>query len=395
MKALITDGSYIHTVGIIRYLGINCVQNYIVGNNKYLDIAKYSKFCHKYIIGPKPENEVEFIKLILEILAKEKIDIVIPVSYLSTAVCSKYKSEIKKYSKIEIADFDKISIALNKKLTYKLAEQEGVSFPKTYYPKSINEVEKLSKQIEYPVVIKWLFEVGRNIVVIVNDEKKLVNEYNIICQKYEPEENCLPMIQEYIPTANNKVYCFSALYQKGKCKRIFIQKQIRNVPANGGTCAFAESFYNREIIENSQKLLDSLNWNGVAHIEYKLDIRDNKFKLLEINPKFWASTEMSLKAGVNFPFLLLQMSQGINLNYSEEYDRNLKFHFPFSREIEHIKDKPSSIFHFIKDCLNPFVKSNVWLNDFMPNIVELALCLVNNFIPNKLKKVLSCYFFQK
>jgi len=222
-----------------------------------------------------------------------------------------------------------------------------------------------------------------------------VNEYNIICQKYEPEENCLPMIQEYIPTANNKVYCFSALYQKGKCKRIFIQKQIRNVPANGGTCAFAESFYNREIIENSQKLLDSLNWNGVANIEYKLDIRDNKFKLLEINPKFWASTEMSLKAGVNFPFLLLQMSQGINLNYSEEYDRNLKFHFPFSREIEHIKDKPSSIFHFIKDCLNPFVKSNVWLNDFMPNIVELALCLVNNFIPNKLKKVLSCYFFQK
>ncbi len=103
----------------------------------------------------------------------------------------------------------------------------------------------------------------------------------------------------------------------------------------------------------SLSLLNKLNWHGVANLEFKLDKRDNLFKLREINPKFWTSTEMSLKAGANFPYLLCQVAQGEELEYSEKYDRNLRFHFPFSCELKHAKEKPSSIPKIILDCFNP------------------------------------------
>ena len=47
--------------------------------------------------------------------------------------------------------------------------------------------------------------------------------------------------------------------------------------------------------------MSSLNWVGVAMVECKKDIRDNSYKLIEINPRFWGGLELAIKCGVNFP----------------------------------------------------------------------------------------------
>jgi len=394
MKALITDASYLHTLAIVRYLAKESIDTLVIGHNKSLDISRYSKYCKHYLKGPKIEKEKEYVKFLLKTLAREKIDTLIPVSHTATAIASKYKNRINKISKVEVADYDKVKIALNKKSTYQLAEKLGVPYPKTFYPISLKETKKISQNIHYPAVIKWLFEVGNNIVVIVRNGNELVKNYSEICQKYNPPSDSLPMIQEFIPTSNNEVYCLSALYQNNKCKKIFTQKQIRNTPVEGGTCSYAESCYIPQVKIYSLKLLNELNWNGVAHIEFKLDQRDGLFKLMEINPKFWASTDMALKAGINFPYLLCQMARGEKIKHSEEYNRNLKFHFPFSRELKHIKESPKSIFKISIDTINPAVKSNVWLKDLKPNLIELIITINSLFLPrfikNFIKKINNC-----
>jgi predicted ATP-grasp superfamily ATP-dependent carboligase len=54
-------------------------------------------------------------------------------------------------------------------------------------------------------------------------------------------------------------------------------------------------------------ILTNLKWYGVAMVEFKYDPRDNQPKLLEINPRFWGSLELAIKAGVNFPYLLYKV----------------------------------------------------------------------------------------
>ena len=44
----------------------------------------------------------------------------------------------------------------------------------------------------------------------------------------------------------------------------------------------------------SEKLLDSLNWNGPAMVEFKLDQNLNEYKLIEINPKLWGSLDLTI-----------------------------------------------------------------------------------------------------
>ena len=42
-------------------------------------------------------------------------------------------------------------------------------------------------------------------------------------------------------------------------------------------------------------------------VEFKKDPRDGQCKLMEINPRFWGSLELSVLSGVNFPYLLYRM----------------------------------------------------------------------------------------
>jgi len=119
------------------------------------------------------------------------------------------------------------------------------------------------------------------------------------------------------------------------------------------------------------RLLDALQWHGVAMVEFRYDERDKDYKLLEINPKFWGSLDLALAAGVDFPSYLCQMARGATLAYSEEYQRNLAYHWPFSGEIKHVMRRPSSAGRVLADCLNPRVRSNIWPSDCGPNLQEV------------------------
>jgi predicted ATP-grasp superfamily ATP-dependent carboligase len=151
-------------------------------------------------------------------------------------------------------------------------------------------------------------------------------------------------------------------------------KEIRSIPASGGISTYSESIYDPKVKEYGLKLLDALQWHGVANIEFKLDKKDKQFKLMEINPKFWASVEVASQSGIDFPYLLCQMANGVQLEYSEEYDRNVKFHWLY-REIQHAMEKPNAIPRILADTFDPRVRSDIQPNDFAPHILEFVFTL--------------------
>lgn len=53
-----------------------------------------------------------------------------------------------------------------------------------------------------------------------------------------------------------------------------------------------------------------VNWYGVVDIEFLVDPRTNDPKLMGINPRFWSSLQLAIECGVDFPWLLTQLSLG-------------------------------------------------------------------------------------
>jgi predicted ATP-grasp superfamily ATP-dependent carboligase len=74
----------------------------------------------------------------------------------------------------------------------------------------------------------------------------------------------------------------------------------------------------------AETLLKSLNWHGIAEVEFRVDLRDGIPKLMEINPRFWGSLEVAVRSGVDFPYLLYRIAMDGDVNTVSSYKVGVK-----------------------------------------------------------------------
>jgi predicted ATP-grasp superfamily ATP-dependent carboligase len=359
MNILVTDPDYKHSLGIVRSLGKLGYRPYLL-SFKRGSLSSFSKYANKELIVSPYYIKEELIDKLMEY----NIELIILVGTNSLKKIVPWKKDLlSKNIHIITVSETVLNIAFSKKDTYLIAEKLGIPIPKTYYPKSFNDIDFLSKKVTFPCVIKGLYEVGGNIVDYAYNEDDLKKKYFALCKKYNfDEKSGLPMLQEYI----KGVGCgFFAVYNKGKCGLTFQHKRLREYPVSGGASVCAKSYINDKLEEYGKKILDYLNWHGVAMVEFKLN-KDGIPILMEINPKFWGSLDLALEAGVNFPKALIDIYKNNEIKYSNKYKYPLRYHWPLQGDILHGIENPKEIKNIFLDCINPKVKSNIWISDFFP-----------------------------
>jgi predicted ATP-grasp superfamily ATP-dependent carboligase len=372
MNILITDSEYKHSLGIVRSLGKMSIKPYLLSFHVN-SLCSYSKYSDSEIIITKNYTK----ELLLEQLLNYNIELIILVGTDSFMKIVPWKQDLLN-NNINIITVDEKTqnIAFSKKDTYKLANKIGVPTAKTYYPKSLNDIDLMKNNVTFPCVIKGLYEVGGNIVDYAYNENELKSKYINICTKYSIDEKLgLPMLQEYI-TGNG--CAFFAVYNNGKCGLTFQHKRVREYPVSGGASVCAESYRNKLVEEYGKKLLNSLKWHGIAMVEFKLN-ENNMPILMEINPKFWGSIDLALEAGVNFPKALIDIHNKIDVPYSNEYKLPFKYHWPMQGDILHGIENTKAIIPIVLDILNPKVKSNLWFIDIFPTF-RMTLDFVKSII---------------
>jgi predicted ATP-grasp superfamily ATP-dependent carboligase len=133
------------------------------------------------------------------------------------------------------------------------------------------------------------------------------------------------LIQEYVPGTN---YSVAAICKEGKPKGLCCIKVTRAWPPTGGNSCFRESVaLEPRMKEYSEKLLEALDWYGIAEVEFRLDSRDNVPRLLEINPRFWGSLPVAVKSGVDFPYLLYRLAMDGDISPVFNYKVGIKGRF--------------------------------------------------------------------
>jgi predicted ATP-grasp superfamily ATP-dependent carboligase len=366
---LVTDEHYKHTLGLVRHLGQRGARVDVLAESRR-SLACTTRYCHD-VVPLKGRDVNSFLDAADGAVSRKRYDIVIPVGYPKTLALAQYRSDFLPRTRIELAPAESIELAANKARMAELAARLGVPTPQTAVPGSLEEADELGKSLCYPVVIRPQRESAGRSVTYAHNKKAFLE----LCAPYFPPARQTadpPIVQEFIPGYG----CgFFATYQNGVCKRIFMHRRIREYPAGGGVSTCAESFYDVDLEAYGRRLLDAMSWHGIAMVEFRRDSRDGQFKLIEVNPKLWGSLDLALAAGADFPGDLCRMALGQELIYTDKYRRDLRYRWPFSisGELYHVKSRPLSFLDTTVDFLNPGVKSNVWLNDLRPNLIEMGL----------------------
>lgn len=366
LRVLISDEHYKHTLAIVRHLGRKGVHVGIVAASKDSLVCR-SRYCRKWICA-SAGNVDALLDAMLEAVKSEHFDLILPVSYPLTLALAGRRAEFTPCTGVELVDRDAIELAANKREMTNLAASIGVPTPRTV---ATTEIEEHVGRLNFPVVIKPQQESpGRPPIRYARNWGQLRFMLGSTNKMPPAHKKDAYLVQEFIPG----IGCgFFATYQHGECKRVFMHRRVREYPSTGGVSSCAESFYDTKLENYGRRMLDALKWHGIAMVEFRQDSRDGEYKLMEINPKFWGSLDLALAAGADFPGDLCQMAIGETLRFTDDYDRHLRFQWPFSGhgDLFHVWTRPQSIFQVALDFINPKVKSNVWLSDLGPNLEEL------------------------
>jgi predicted ATP-grasp superfamily ATP-dependent carboligase len=81
----------------------------------------------------------------------------------------------------------------------------------------------------------------------------------------------------------------------------FTLQKIRQNPIRFGVGSVVKSIQYDKLFEIGKKLFKSIYYKGVGSAEFKLDERDGKLKLIEINARYWQQNSLPDFCGMNFP----------------------------------------------------------------------------------------------
>lgn len=375
MRILVCDADYKHALGIVRALGKAGHQPFALTVRRG-SLCSASRYCSGELIVPHYDHPA-FVQTLLEHVEQRQIELVIPVGTQSFKTLSACRDDICHTANIVIADADAIAFCMSKERVYEHAATIGLAVPKTIYPDGVEQIESIGSEIMYPCVLKGRFEVGHNIVAYADSHDDLLKKYPALCRKHnlrEPDE--LPMIQEFIIGDG---YGFFAIYNHGQCGPTFQHHRLREYPPSGGFSVASESDYNPLVFEYGKHLLDSLNWHGVAMVEFRLNAEGVPV-LMEINPKFWGSLDLALEAGVDFPTAMVNIAQQRGISFSRDYTYPCRYHWPLHGDLLHGILRPRNLPAVLADCLNPRVGSNMWLHDDIKGTIGILRSIVKKAI---------------
>ncbi|HEY8804695.1 MAG TPA: ATP-grasp domain-containing protein [Clostridium sp.] len=310
---LLTNGQQRKTLAVVRSLGKRNIK-VIVAEETRFNPSAFSKYCSKVLVCPSARKEPDkYYSWLCRVLSTYKCDVMFPMDDDVFEIVMKNSEELLKICSIVLPNMQSYLLSCDKSNATKLAEEVGVPCPQTLHPKNLYNLLSLIEPMKFPLVIKPRVSSGSRGIRIVNNKEEFIKVYEEIHQVYG-----FPIIQEYIGIGDRYDVCL-LFDNANELKAQFVQKEIRHFPIDIGPSTMQESVEAPEVLQYALSIMKKLPWKGVVELEFIVDTRDNKFKFMEINPRFWGSLQLAITAGVDFPWMLYKLSVERKVEETSKY----------------------------------------------------------------------------
>lgn len=312
---VIVLGGHVQGLGIIRIFGENNIPCILLDDTS-INIARHSRYCLQFFKYSKGK----LLDYLFDFSRKREYRnwLLIPTNDYQVEVLSKNKNELEKFYKVGTDDWEVVEKCYNKILTYQIALDSKIDIPHTYFPKNIDDLDNAS--IKYPCIIKpavmyKFYSKLKKKVLKCHDKAELIENYKMALEIISSDEI---IVQEIIPGDSENQYSACFLYDGDKPLVSLAARRKRQHPIDfGNATTFAETVFDYRLVEISKTFLNKINYKGICEVEFKYDIRDGKYKLLEINPRTWKWHYIAKATGSDFLVGLYQ-----NIYYRQKIEQN-------------------------------------------------------------------------
>jgi len=328
MDAIILDGDQRSALAATRSLGRRGMA-VAVGAESDRSLAACSRYSRDRFHYPSPYRDPDsFFNCIGDYAARHRGAVLFPMTDVTVGELLRRRHELQEMVTLPFVDFERYAAASDKANLLAIAETLGVPTPQTIFAGNDNtDIDGIvagATKIGYPLVIKPSMSRIRTRNGWIQAGVRYAEDCEALRQELEREAcRSVPLlIQERIEGPGIGIFL---LLHRGEIVAKFAHRRIREKPPSGGVGVLCEGIEAPvEALDSATKLLQKFDWTGVAMVEFKLDRRDRRFKLMEINGRFWGSLQLAISSGVDFPYLLFQLAAGEKIDPPRGYDVGLR-----------------------------------------------------------------------
>lgn len=294
---------------VIRNLGRHGVTVYGLGRSASA-LGMASRYLHQGLV--REAGEQALIAQLVELGTQLTSACLFAISENDIELLNRHLDKLTAY-KIMFPDKARMDSVLNKDRTYSAAARVGIRTPRTEQIAGMAEVEALCTQLRFPVVLKWANPQGvvrqLGAAGLVLDKTHYCDTPAQLLAYLRPFERVgiFPLIQEYC--AGHGLGQFILMHE-GRAHYTFQHQRLHEWPPEGGFSSMCESLpreRHQALMAQSIALLQALEWEGIAMVEYRHDPATGESALMEVNGRFWGSLPLAYHAGAEFPFLCYQL----------------------------------------------------------------------------------------
>jgi len=372
---VVIGGDY-QGLGIARSLGRRGIPVCII-DDEY-SIARYSRYATHAVHVPNLRDEQKTIDEILNIGRRLNLKgwVLYPTRDETVAAFSLYRDLLCEWFRVPTPGWETIRWAWDKRNTYKLAVEAGIPIPKTWFPRNRQELEEIDGTpplVVKPAIKEHFIYATKAKAWRADSREELAARFQQACAVVSPGE---VMIQDLIPGGSEQLAAYCAFFKQGASLATMVTRYGRQHPPQfGRSCTFVETIELPALEELAQRFLRCIGYYGLVEMEFKLDPRDGKYKLLDVNARTWGYHMLGSAAGTDFPYLLFADQLGMPLEPSRAR--------PGVAWLRLLTDLPGGVARvmrgqlglgaYLKSIFRSHTEAVFSLDDPLPGIADIAL----------------------
>ena len=216
------------------------------------------------------------------------------------------RDELGQFARFNFPDPALLQRVVDKAEQIALGQEAGVDVPLTQLVSNEEQCELALQRIPLPAFIKgqsavsWRQVFGgamKGITVRTEAEMRAVLQ-RVIAQ------GIAVVVQDIIPgdaTQHQKVSAYVS--SSGEILAAFTLRKLRQNPHGFGFGCLVETIENPELLAIGTEFFRRIGYRGTGSAEFKFDARDGRYKLIELNPRYWQQNALAERVGMNFPLL--------------------------------------------------------------------------------------------
>ncbi|MGH7515379.1 MAG: ATP-grasp domain-containing protein [Gemmatimonadales bacterium] len=316
-RVLVLDGQTNQALACVRSLG-RAGYPVLVASRRRRPLAAWSRWAggHHRIGG---DRLPEFARL-RDWAVAQGVRLVLPMTERSCLLCNADR-EAWELAGIRVGCPEPAALlqAFDKARTLEVASACGVTIPPTRLATSEAAFVRAADELGYPCVVKARFS-----ETFVDGRLERAGGTSYVggpadvpaAVRANRHGAHWPILQKYVPGQGRGV---SGICDRGRPVALYAHERLRDVrPTGSGSSLRRSVALEPRLGEPAERLLRELAWDGPVMVEFRDDGVSPPW-LMEVNGRFWGSTQLAVEVGIDAPRLWVELLEGRSVPAVTDY----------------------------------------------------------------------------